>query len=88
MTLHPDSKKVGVNIEVKKYNQMKNTLLGILKKEGEMSFGALTQAAKAHLKGKFDGSIGWYMTTVKLDLEARKLVKCNRKSSPQKITLA
>jgi len=87
MTLHPDTGKVGVNIEVNKYNQMKDTLLGILKKEGEMSFGDLAKAAKNHLKGKFDGSIGWYMTTVKLDLEARKLVKCNRKSSPQKIAL-
>ena len=88
MTLHPESDKVGVNIETQKYNQMKDTIISALEEKGELSFGELTQATKQELKGKFDGSIGWYTTTVKLDLEARNVIKCDRSQSPQKIALA
>ncbi len=38
------------------------------------------------LKGKFSGSISWYAETVKLDLEARKLIK-RTNSKPQKYLL-
>jgi hypothetical protein len=40
----------------------------------------LNKAVSQTLEGKFEGSIGWYYTTVKLDLEARGVIRCERKS--------
>ncbi|MEL6925850.1 MAG: hypothetical protein AAFO94_17535 [Bacteroidota bacterium] len=88
MTLHPDQSKTGVNIDHSKYLQMKSTLCDILETHGAMTFSELQAHTRDTLRGKFDGSIGWYMTTVKLDLEARALIKVNRKRSPMKIELA
>ncbi len=45
-------------------------------------FGRLNQA----LKNKFSGNISWYGETVKLDLEARKLIE-RTSSKPQKYRL-
>jgi hypothetical protein len=54
----------------------------------EPSFYPLIRAFTEMLKGKFEGSIGWYTTTVHLDLEARQVVDCSRGKSPQMIRLA
>jgi hypothetical protein len=49
----------------------------------------LNEAVSQKLTGDFEGSIGWYFTTVKLDLEARGVIICERKSGqPQMIRLA
>ena len=42
----------------------------------------------ADQKGKFKGSIGWYYTTVKLDLEARGIIIVDRTKSPQLMCLS
>ncbi|MEO1448661.1 MAG: hypothetical protein AAFV07_03990, partial [Bacteroidota bacterium] len=86
MTLHPEGKQ-GVNILQRRYDVMRDFLLETIDQSGEISFGDLTQAAKAGLNGKFDGSIGWYVTTVKLDLEARQLIERIPGSSPQMIRM-
>lgn len=39
------------------------------------------------LQGKFDGSVGWYVTTIKLDLEARRLIERVPGKSPQRLQL-
>jgi len=38
---------------------------------------------KKQLKNKFQGSIAWYVEVVKLDLEARKIIKRIPKTKPQ-----
>jgi hypothetical protein len=59
-----------------------------LKENGPQTFQSLNQAVGQNLEGSFDGSIGWYFTTVKLDLEARGVLACERKSGqPQVIHL-
>jgi len=40
------------------------------------------------LQSSFDGSISWYVTTVKLDAEARGLIQRVPKSRPQRLRLA
>ena len=86
VTLHPDPGKQGVRIERAKYEQMRDTMVAILKNRGSLSFTALLAALEEALSGRFDGSLSWYGTTVKLDLEARGLLERQGKS-PQMIRL-
>ncbi|MEM9920906.1 MAG: hypothetical protein AAF990_22595 [Bacteroidota bacterium] len=86
LTLHPEGKQ-GVNIEKVKYDQMRVELLNIIRSKGQVSFSDLSASAKEQLAGKFEGSIGWYMTTVKLDLEARGEIERIPGSRPQLIRL-
>ncbi|SES65218.1 hypothetical protein SAMN05216389_101259 [Oceanobacillus limi] len=67
---HPEGKK-GSNIIKSKYDVMKKTMLETMEEYGEISFKELTKAINEKLHGKFDGSITWHVTAVKLDLEAR-----------------
>jgi hypothetical protein len=58
-----------------------------LKQNGEMSFKEIMGAVEAHLEGDFDGSVGWYFVTGKLDLEARGILTRVAGSRPQKVHL-
>jgi hypothetical protein len=88
MTQHPE-KKQGVNIRRDKYEQVRTAIESALKEDDPQSFQALNEAVSQKLTGDFEGSIGWYFTTVKLDLEARGVIICERKSGqPQMIRLA
>ena len=73
LTLHPEGRK-GVNISRAKYETLRKTILGVLKKR-ELTHNELTSAVERALKGRFEGSIPWYMECTKLDLEARKLIE-------------
>lgn len=75
LTLHPQGKK-GVNIAKNRYDLMRATITSILKGK-RLTHDELTAAVEKALKGKgkFGGSIPWYMESVKLDLEARKVIE-------------
>jgi hypothetical protein len=73
LTLHPQGKR-GVNISKSKYDTMKKTILAILGNT-DLTHAQLTAAVEKKLKGKFDGSIPWYMEGTKLDLEARGVIE-------------
>lgn len=77
LTQHPEGKR-GVNIDRTKYDQVRSAIL-------DATFQELNEAVGRHLEGRFDGSIGWYFTTVKLDLEARGEIERLPGSSPQRI---
>lgn len=85
-TLHP-KKKQGVNISKKKYDIIRKSILSILRKHKEMPFMKLSQAVEKDVRGKFEGSVMWYVTTVKLDLEARGKVNRIPHSRPQIVKL-
>ncbi|NTU63392.1 MAG: hypothetical protein HGB05_08310 [Chloroflexi bacterium] len=87
-TRHPDRNKQGVNIDRAKYEAMKDAIVSTLRAEGELTFDTLARAVEQKFHGKFDGSIRWYFTTVKLDLEARHVLQRVPGSSPQRIQLA
>ena len=82
MTLHPEG-KAGVNIAKEKYDIVREAILGSVRTHGEITFTDLTEDVRRSLVGKFDGSITWYVTTVKLDLEARGIIERVPRSSPQ-----
>jgi hypothetical protein len=85
LTKHPDPDKQGVRISKAKYDLIRETILDLLRANSELTFTELTSAANERLDGKFDGSVSWYVTTVKLDLEARKVIERVPKSKPQRL---
>jgi len=86
MTLHPGGKQ-GVNILKRRYDVIKDFILKTLKSKKEISFEELRDRAVKSLTKTFDGKVVWYMVTVKLDLEARKLIERVPKTSPHKLRL-
>lgn len=87
MTLHPLGKS-GANIDQDKYDTMRQAILDAVQDRGEISFKELIEDVRRRLTGKFDGSINWYVTTVKLDLEARAVIERIPRSSPQRLRMA
>ncbi|HEY5729688.1 MAG TPA: hypothetical protein VIS72_06520 [Anaerolineales bacterium] len=85
-TLHPE-KKQGVNISREKYEIIRKAIFSTLKQNEEMPFMKLTRAVEKEVRGTFEGSVTWYVTTVKLDLEARGKVKRVPNSRPQLVRL-
>ena len=86
-TLHPE-KKQGVNISREKYEIIRKAILSALHKQNELTFMNLSRAVEKEVNGNFEGSVTWYVTAVKLDLEARGVVKRVPNSRPQLLRLA
>lgn len=86
MTLHPEGKQ-GVNISKRKYDVVRQAILDALRARGEMTFTDLIDTVRSELAGTFEGSINWYVTTVKLDLEARGEIERIPKKRPQCLRL-
>lgn len=86
LTLHPQGKK-GVNISFEKYHFIKNFIIKTLAEKGEVTFENLTDMAVKELSDRFEGKVIWYMVTVKLDLEARKIIQRIPGTSPHKLKL-
>ena len=86
-TLHP-KKKQGVNISKEKYDIIRKAIMSTLRANREMPFMKLSRAVEKEVRGNFDGSVMWYVTTVKLDLEARGEIKRVPHSRPQLVRLA
>lgn len=86
LTLHPQGKQ-GVNISRAKYDTVCEAILQVVGAQGEIQFKDLPAAVEAELHKPFEGSLSWYVTTIKLDLEARGLIERVRGSSPQRLRL-
>lgn len=86
MTLHPKGKK-GVNILKRRYDTIKDFILKTIDMHEEISFDELTDLAVDKLSTTFDGKVMWYVVTVKLDLEARKVIERVPKTSPHKLRM-
>ncbi len=89
LTLHPEKGKGGPRITRDKYYAMKKALLKVIprKKDG-VRFLDLSRLVKPHLSKKIYGlkvSVPSYVITVKLDLEARRLIERVPDAKPQRI---
>jgi hypothetical protein len=73
LTKHPLGKS-GKNIEKEKCDTLKTAIVSALGKK-ELTHTELFDRLNKTLKGKFSGNISWYAETVKLDLEARKIIQ-------------
>jgi len=85
-TLHPE-KKQGVKISREKYEMIRKAILCVLETQKEITFMNLSRAVEKEVNGNFEGSVTWYVTTVKLDLEARGQIKRVTNSRPQLVKL-
>jgi Family of unknown function (DUF6958) len=84
LTKHP-LRKSGKNIDRKKYDTLKEAILSALRRN-DLTHTELFSRLNQSLKGKFAGNISWYGETVKLDLEAKKIIE-RTASKPQKYRL-
>jgi hypothetical protein len=84
LTKHPLGKS-GKNISKQKYDTLKAAILSALQNR-ELTHTKLFTELNESLKGRFSGNISWYGETVKLDLEARKIIE-RTSSKPQKYRL-
>lgn len=71
--LHPEGKQ-GAKILKRRYEAIRKAILEEVDASGEISFMDLTERAPKRLS-HFDGKTTWYITAVKLDLEARGELK-------------
>ena len=81
LTKHPLG-KVGRNIDRQSYETLKRSILSALGKK-ELTHTELFDRLKKSLEGKFAGNISWYGETVKLDLEARKIIERSSSKPPK-----
>jgi hypothetical protein len=73
LTKHPLGKS-GKNISKQKYEALKKAILSALTNK-ELTHTELFDQLNKALKSKFSGNVSWYGETVKLDLEARKIIE-------------
>ena len=86
ITLHPQGKS-GVSILQRRYDVIKAFLLKTLEARNEITYQELSRLAEEQLKLTFDGKVGWYVVTVKLDLEARGIIERIPKTSPHQLRI-
>lgn len=84
LTRHPLGKS-GRSVKKQDYEIVKGAIVSALKNE-DLTHTDLLNHVNKSLKGKFSGNISWYAETVKLDLEARKIL-ARTPSKPQKYHL-
>jgi hypothetical protein len=84
LTKHPLGKS-GKNISKQKYDTLKGAILTALKTK-ELNHTQLFNELNNRLRSRFSGNISWYGETVKLDLEARRMIE-RTPSKPQKYRL-
>jgi len=81
LTKHPQG-KTGRSIATEKYQTLKAAILAALK-DKELTHTELFDRLKESLKNKFPGNVSWYGETVKLDLEARKIIERTSSKPPK-----
>ncbi len=84
-TLHPQAGKTNKKISLEKYTLIRDVILKILTKK-ELTHTELMEELYVRVKDNFTGGVQWYGETVKLDLEARKLIE-RTKTKPEKYKL-
>lgn len=82
-TAHP--KNIwGVRMKRCIYDAIKEFILTLLAKEKELTINSLIEKGYQHFVAELRENSGWYLYQVKLDLEARGLIKHQRRSKKSK----
>ncbi len=67
--------KSSANINQAKYDTIQAAIMEVLRHHKQLTYMDLASKVEQKLAGKFDGSIRWYVTAVKLDLESRHVIE-------------
>jgi len=84
LTLKPDP-VADIHIDPVKYDAVYAAITHKLREYGPMTFTQLGALVEEELHSRFSGSVLWYYTTVKLDMEARGEIRRVPNSRPQVI---
>jgi hypothetical protein len=87
---HPRGKNA-IAMSKDKYDLLKPQVLKLLRTRKAATFGEISIAVQKDLRKngtEFQGSIPWHLEWIKLDLEARKLIKRVRNTSPQQYSVS
>jgi len=72
-TRHPLGKS-NKPVSKQNYELFKAAIVAVLQ-DRELTHTELVDQVTRHLTGKFDGNVGWHTMTVKLDLEAHRIIE-------------
>jgi len=86
--INPVPTKHSLHLDRTKYDLMLVVVLANLQERGPMTFNQLGALVEEQLQNNFDGSVIWYFTMVKLDLEACGVIHCLPGSKPQMIEIS
>lgn len=85
----PNKPGAGTNVPSWKFDAVRAVILAVLR-EGDIAFQDLTAACRSHMRDEDLaklGSLGWHVTTVKLELECREEIFRVPGSKPQRLKL-
>lgn len=88
LTVQPESAKQGVRIDSAKYGTIREAILHNLQCYGSLTFTQLGALVEEDLHETFPGSVLWYYTAVKLDMEAHGEIRRVPNSRPQLVEIA
>jgi len=86
---HPTGKK-NVRIDKGEYGIIQKAISKSIKEKGELTHTEILDCVIKELKKnriKFKNSIGWYVESVKLDMEAGKIIERIPRTSPQRYSI-
>lgn len=88
LTLNPDPSKKGVNIDKDKYDFIRAEILKLLQETGPIGAMQLVNELDTRIGDeKFGASVGWYTTAVRLDMEAKRELACDRSDKKPQLKL-
>ena len=83
----PTPGKKGLWVDQTKYRLIEEAILHVLEDKRSTTFTELVEGVKTQLIGRFVGSIAWYTTVVKLDMEVRNIIERVPGATPQQLRL-
>lgn len=86
-TMHPDRKKQGITVSKAKYDLIRRAILTTLEEKGEVGSRELSDLLREQMQESFAGSVGWFVTTVSLDLQARGEIERVPRSKPDRLRI-
>ena len=87
LTVQPEPARQGLRVDQTVYEAVHQSILRNLRCYGSLTFTQLGALVEEELHETFDGSVTWYYTTVKLDLEACGEIRRVPNSRPQLIEI-
>ena len=87
LTVQIDPEKHADRIDPAKYQAVHEAITQNLRRHGSLTFTQLGALVEEQLQAAFTGSVTWYYTTVKLDMEARGELRRVPNSRPQVIEI-